>query len=116
MVDFGRRYSEIGTFYMMGVIECVHKLNSRMCYTAELGVILFCTARARPRCARSRTHATVMATVVPYYYSCSSTATKFSILNLVQNIDRLEYNRSLLVRRYQSAETDLLNLVLNLVP
>ena len=28
-------------FYMMGVIGCVHKLNSRMFYTAELGEILF---------------------------------------------------------------------------
>ena len=28
-------------FYMMGVMGCVHKLNSRMFHTAKLGEILF---------------------------------------------------------------------------
>jgi hypothetical protein len=35
-------------FYIMGVIGCVHKLSSRMVYTAELGEILFITLRSQP--------------------------------------------------------------------
>jgi hypothetical protein len=36
MVDFGRRYSN-QYFYMMGVTGCVHKLNFRIFYSAQLG-------------------------------------------------------------------------------
>ena len=38
MVGFGRKYSEIGTFIAI-LKRCVHKLNSWMFYTAELGGI-----------------------------------------------------------------------------
>jgi hypothetical protein len=45
------------TEYMMGVMGCVHKLNSRMFYTAKLGCILFSQACSHDaRRTRSQYH------------------------------------------------------------
>ena len=53
MGDFGRRYSANRYFCMMGVMGCVHKLNSRMFHGTPLGEILFriltITAAVEPR-------------------------------------------------------------------